>query len=124
MGRAVADPEPADCDVHTWLQRGINHSGFLIVEVRPYAGASFRTVACEARGAHASVPTYERRTVVLEPVRDVGRAAAQELAAEHRQSTVDVSLTGHGQALVGEARHGQIGPLAVVAATLANNEWR
>ena len=52
---------------------------------------------------------------MLEPVRDVGSAAAQEFAAEHRQSAVDVSFARDWEALVGESCHGQIRPLPIIA---------
>ena len=112
----VADPEAANCDVHARLQRRIDDGGLLVIEMRanPWA-AAIPGVARQARGAHAAVPTYKTRLVVLKPVRDVWRAATEELAAEHRQRAVDVSFARDWEALVGEACHGQVRPLAVIA---------
>ena len=98
---------------------GVHHGWLLVIEVRPNTGTpAVPGVACEARGAHSAVPAYKTRLVVLQPVRNVRRAAAQEFAAEHRQRAIDVAFTCNWEAFVGEARHGQIRPLAVVARQL------
>ena len=55
---------------------------------------------------------------MLEPVGQQRRAAAQELADEHRHRGVDVRVARYREPLVGEARQGDVGPRAVVARDL------
>ena len=109
-GFEAPDPEGEVIGVDSG-SRDLQASGLRIIPGQQ-GGHELRMISNPANRFSRAIEADDRS---FEPVRDVGRAAAQEFAADHRQRAVDVAFTRDWEAFVGEARHRQIGPLAVVA---------
>ena len=61
--------------------------------------------------SHAAMPESEGGGVVLQPVREIHRATAQQFSHQAAQGALHVSLAGDGESLGGQPGQGEVRPL-------------